>query len=48
MWNFVGPFGIVEHGRSGARYENIQGYKVDRALLDLLLESRVSEEEEPK
>jgi hypothetical protein len=43
LWNFGGPFGIVEHGRSGARYETIQGYQVDRELLDLLLDNRVSE-----
>jgi aryl-phospho-beta-D-glucosidase BglC (GH1 family) len=42
MWNFQGPFGIIEHGRPGARLESIAGYHVDRALLELLLESRVS------
>jgi endoglucanase len=42
LWNFQGPFGIVEHGRPGAHYEQIAGYNVDRALLDLLLENRVS------
>jgi endoglucanase len=41
LWNFAGDFGIVEHGRPGARYEELHGYKVDRELLDLLLESRV-------
>jgi len=41
MWNFQGPFGIVEHGRTGARFESLLGYQVDRALLDLMLESRV-------
>jgi endoglucanase len=41
LWNFQGPFGIVEHGRPGARYEPVAGYNVDRALLDLLLENRV-------
>ncbi|MBN1310341.1 MAG: cellulase family glycosylhydrolase [Anaerolineae bacterium] len=40
LWQFAGPFGIVEHGRPGAKYEDVQGYKVDRALLDLLLENR--------
>jgi endoglucanase len=40
LWNFEGPFGIVEHGRPGARFERYHGYKVDRALLDLLLECR--------
>jgi aryl-phospho-beta-D-glucosidase BglC (GH1 family) len=42
MWNFQGPFGIIEHGRPGARLECMAGYKVDRALLDLLLANRVS------
>lgn len=40
LWNFEGNFGIVEHGRAGAVYEIIDGYKVDRALFDLLRESR--------
>ena len=40
LWNFEGQFGIVEHGRPGAVYEEIDGYRVDRALLDLLLEGR--------
>ena len=41
LWNFEGPFGIVEHGRPGAVYESFHGYQVDRALLALILESRV-------
>ncbi|HWD38014.1 MAG TPA: cellulase family glycosylhydrolase [Fimbriimonas sp.] len=36
MWGFEGAFGIVEHGRPGAKYEMIDGYKVDRELLELL------------
>ena len=40
LWNFQGPFGIVEHGRPGAKYECLSGYNVDRPLLDLMLESR--------
>src|SRR6266545_36370 len=40
MWNFQGPFGIIEHGRPGAKLEFVSGYHVDRALLDLMLESR--------
>ncbi len=36
LWNFEGAFGIVEHGRPGARYEQIDGYKVDRDLLEIL------------
>jgi aryl-phospho-beta-D-glucosidase BglC (GH1 family) len=42
MWNFQGPFGIIEHGRPGTNLETIGGYNVDRALLDLMLESQVS------
>lgn len=41
LWNFVGPFGIVEHGRQGARYEEYHGYKIDRDLLNLMVENRV-------
>ena len=40
MWNFRGAFGIVEHGRPGARFECLAGYHVDRALLELMLENR--------
>jgi hypothetical protein len=41
LWNFQGAFGIIEHGRPGAKYECLYGYNVDRPLLDLMLESRV-------
>jgi endoglucanase len=41
LWNFNGPFGIVNHGRPGTTYEDWHGYKVDRALLDLYLQNRV-------
>jgi endoglucanase len=40
LWNFVGDFGIIGHGRPGAQYEPLHGYQVDRALMDLLLENR--------
>lgn len=36
LWNFRGPFGIVEHGRPDTQYEDMSGFKVDRALLELL------------
>jgi len=36
MWNFKGPFGIVEHGRPGASYTNIDGFQVDKELLDIM------------
>jgi len=41
LWNFEGAFGIVNHGRPGARYELVDGYQVDRDLLELMVESRV-------
>jgi endoglucanase len=41
MWNFAGPFGIVGHGRAGARIETVHGYEVDVDLLQLMLDSRV-------
>lgn len=43
LWGFEGEFGIVHHGRQGARYEMLRGYAVDRDLLDLLLQHRVTE-----
>ena len=42
MWQLRGPFGIIEHGRPGAKFESLKGYYVDRALLDLMLENRAS------
>ena len=42
LWNFHGPFGIIDHHRSGARLELVSGYQVDRAMLDLMLENRVT------
>jgi hypothetical protein len=31
LWNFTGDFDIIGHGRPGAVYEDMRGYKVDRA-----------------
>jgi hypothetical protein len=42
LWNFEGPFGIIGHNRPGAVFENYHGYSVDRALVELLMSSRVS------
>jgi hypothetical protein len=36
MWNFNGPFGIVEHGRPGASCANIDGFQVDTGLLNIM------------
>ncbi len=41
LWQFQGPFGIIDHGRTGAKFERIRGYQVDRALLELMLTNRV-------
>lgn len=41
MWNFVGPFGLCGHARPGARFELLDGFSVDRDLLDLMLAARV-------
>ncbi|MDX2138802.1 MAG: hypothetical protein SF123_11965 [Chloroflexota bacterium] len=41
LWNFEGAFGIVDHARSGARFEDLHGYRVDRDLLELLEAHRV-------
>lgn len=42
LWNFEGHFGIIDHGRPGARFEEIDGYRVDRELFELVLASRVA------
>ncbi|MDR0328328.1 MAG: hypothetical protein LBI05_08545, partial [Planctomycetaceae bacterium] len=36
MWNFRGSFGIFDSGRSDVAYENFQGHKLDRKMLQLL------------
>lgn len=41
MWNFDGSFGIVNHGRPDTVYTEIDGFKVDKALMDIMLENMV-------
>lgn len=36
LWNFRGPFGILDSGRTDVSYENWRGAKLDRAMLELL------------
>jgi endoglucanase len=36
LWNFRGSFGVLDSGRSDIAYEDWQGHKLDRKLLDLL------------
>ena len=37
MWNFRGSFGILDSQRADVAYEDWEGHKLDRKLLDLLL-----------
>lgn len=36
LWNFKGPFGILDSGRTDVKYEDFHGHKLDRRLLELL------------
>jgi len=36
LWNFRGSFGIVDSGRTDVAYENFNGHKLDRKMLELL------------
>jgi len=36
LWNFRGSFGILDSGRSDVAYEEIEGHKLDRRMLELL------------
>lgn len=36
LWNFRGPFGILDSGRTDVAYENYKGHKLDRKMLELL------------
>lgn len=40
LWQFEGPFGLASHGRRGARYECVQGFKIDHEMLKLFLQFR--------
>jgi len=40
MWNFRGAFGPVNSERADVKYEDWEGLKLDRAMLDLLLRYR--------
>ena len=42
MWNFNGPFGIVNHNRPGAKYTTMNGLNVDAEMLALMKENRVN------
>jgi hypothetical protein len=36
LWNFRGGFGILDSGRSDVAYEDFEGHKLDRKMLELL------------
>jgi hypothetical protein len=36
LWNFRGPFGVLDTERPGTKFEDWQGHKLDRPLLTLL------------
>jgi endoglucanase len=36
LWNFTGPFGIIDSGRFDVAYEDWHGRKLDRAMVELL------------
>ena len=38
MWNFRGSFGVVDSNRKDVNYEDFHGHKLDREMLNLLLE----------
>ncbi|MCX5646434.1 MAG: cellulase family glycosylhydrolase [Phycisphaerae bacterium] len=38
LWNFRGPFGILDSGRTDVAYKDFHGHKLDRKLLALLQE----------
>ena len=36
IWNVDGPFGFMDSNRADVRYEDFEGHKLDRRMLDLL------------
>ena len=36
LWNFRGSLGVLDSGRADVQYEDFQGHKLDRKMLDLL------------
>ena len=41
LWNFNGPFGIIEHGRPGTVYTEMDGFKVDKELLEIMKKNMI-------
>ncbi len=38
VWNFRGPFGILDSGRADVDYQDFHGHRLDRRMLELLQE----------
>jgi endoglucanase len=38
LWNFRGPFGILDSRRADVAYEDFHGHQLDRKMLTLLRE----------
>jgi endoglucanase len=36
LWNFRGPFGILDSERADVEYQSWRGHKLDRLMLELL------------
>ena len=36
LWNLDGAFGIIDSGRTDVEYEDFEGHKLDRRMLELL------------
>jgi len=36
LWNFRGSFGLLDSGRDDVAYEDVDGHRLDRAMLELL------------
>lgn len=36
LWNLRGSFGVLDSERTDVAYENYQGHKLDRKMLELL------------
>jgi hypothetical protein len=36
VWNFRGPFGVLDSGRKDVAYEDFEGHQLDRKMLELL------------
>ncbi|MCD1655843.1 glycoside hydrolase family 5 protein [Treponema zuelzerae] len=41
LWNFSGDFGIASHGRPGARWESMNGFRIDRDMYELFREHMI-------